>query len=227
VRQEFIALIGAAALMWSSFVHAQQPPPSSPKRIGVLTASCPSPSRDGLMFPRLADLGWIEGKNYVADCVSTGGPTDQLSTLARELVSRRPDVLVAIYSLYVRALMQETTSIPIVMATTPDPVRTGFVSNLARPEANVTGVAWFGFDILPKRIELLKEIVPDLKRLAIITTIRDTKLDLAAFPSARTASSGHSGFGLRRSYQARHPSLLTHSCPRLLRPIAVQLIGRA
>jgi ABC-type uncharacterized transport system substrate-binding protein len=171
-RQEFFTLIGATALMWSPIVHAQQPQSAPPKRIGVLFASvCPSP-----LFPRLADLGWIGGRNCVVDCVSTDGRAGQLSTLVRELVLRRPDVLVAVYNGHVQALMRETTTIPIVMGTTPDPVRTGLVSNLARPEANVTGVAWFGFDILPKRIELLKEIVPDLKRLAIITTIRDPKL---------------------------------------------------
>jgi len=70
--------------------------------------------------------------------------------------------------LWVRALKHETTTIPIVMSSTPEPVRFGLVTNLARPEGNVTGVAWFGWDILPKRIELLKEIVPHLRRLAII-----------------------------------------------------------
>jgi putative ABC transport system substrate-binding protein len=71
----------------------------------------------------------------------------------------------------IKALKQATTTIPIVMLSTPEPVRTGIVTNLARPESNVTGVAWFGFDILPERIELLKEMVPSLKRLAIISSV--------------------------------------------------------
>jgi putative ABC transport system substrate-binding protein len=69
------------------------------------------------------------------------------------------------------ALKQETTQIPIVMLATPDPVRLGLITNIPRPDGNVTGVAWLGFDILPKRIELLKEIVPHLKRLAVITSV--------------------------------------------------------
>jgi putative ABC transport system substrate-binding protein len=85
---------------------------------------------------------------------------DQLPALGRKLVSRHPDVLIASPNLFIRALKQETTTIPIVMVGTTEPVRTGFITNLARPEGNVTGVAWFGSDILPKRIELLKEIVP-------------------------------------------------------------------
>jgi len=79
----------------------------------------------------------------------------------------------AVSSTFVRALKQQTTTIPIIMAVTADAVRNGLVSNLARPEGNVTGVAWFGYELLPKRIELLKEIVPQLRRLAIIDTSID------------------------------------------------------
>jgi putative ABC transport system substrate-binding protein len=71
-------------------------------------------------------------------------------------------------SAVIRTLKQETTTIPIVMFGAADPVRYGLVTNLARPEANVTGVAYWGSDLLPKRIELLKEVVPQLRRLAII-----------------------------------------------------------
>src|SRR5262249_57167297 len=98
----------------------------------------------------------------------TVGRLNQLPAVARELVSRQPDVLSAASIPLIRALKQATTTIPIVMLSTPEPVRTGIVTNLARPEGNVTGVAWFGFDITTKRIELLKEIVPHLRRLALI-----------------------------------------------------------
>jgi putative ABC transport system substrate-binding protein len=117
----------------------------------------------------LTELGWIEGRTFVFECVSTLGHLDQLPALARELVSRRPDVLVAGSNTFIKALKQETTTIPIIMNVAVDPVRAGIITNLARPEANVTGVALFGWDILPKRIELLKEVVPHLRRLAIIT----------------------------------------------------------
>jgi len=117
---------------------------------------------------RLAELGWIEGQTFVFDCVSVVGRLDQTAVLARELVSRQPDVVAVGAIPLIKALKQETTTIPIVIIMTPEPVRTGIVTNLARPEGNVTGVAWFGFDITTKRIELLKEIVPHLRRLALI-----------------------------------------------------------
>jgi putative ABC transport system substrate-binding protein len=91
---------------------------------------------------------------------------DQLPALARELVSRRPDVLIATPHALVTALKQETTTIPIVMLAGWEPVRLGFVTSLARPEGNITGVAWFG--LLTKQMELLREIVPHLKRVAYI-----------------------------------------------------------
>jgi putative ABC transport system substrate-binding protein len=123
------------------------------------------------MHRGLTELGWIEGRTFVFECVSTLGRLDQLPALARELVSRRPDVLTAGANPLIKALKQETTTIPIVMNVAVDPVRAGIITNLARPEANVTGVASFNYDILPKRIELLKEIVPHLRRLAIITLV--------------------------------------------------------
>jgi putative ABC transport system substrate-binding protein len=126
----------------------------------------------------LTELGWIEGRTFVFECVSTLGRLDQLAALARELVSRRPDVLTAGTNPLIEALKQETTTIPIVMNVAVDPVQAGIITNLARPEANVTGVASFGYDILPKRIELLKEIVPHLRRLGIITlVVTDPKAD--------------------------------------------------
>jgi putative ABC transport system substrate-binding protein len=127
----------------------------------------------------LAELGWIDGKTFVYDCVSTVGRLDQVQALAGELVSRHPDVLLAAPIGLVRALKQETATIPIVMVTTPEPVRMGIVTNLARPEGNVTGVAWFGLGILPKRIELLREFIPHLRRLAIISSVHSDPTALA------------------------------------------------
>jgi putative ABC transport system substrate-binding protein len=162
----FLAL--APAVVLGAYRVAAQNPAAPPKRVGLLALfGCPIPP-DWAGSRRLAELGWIEAQTFVYDCVSTVGRLDQMQALARELVSRHPDVLIATPIPFVKALKQETTTIPIVMITTPEPVRTGIITNLARPEGNVTGVAWWGFDILPKRIELLKELVPHLKRLAII-----------------------------------------------------------
>jgi ABC-type uncharacterized transport system substrate-binding protein len=175
-RRRFIALVGCSAITWPLGANAQQPQSAPPKRIGVLAlAECPAPlfRSDSPASRRLAELGWIEGRNFVVECVSTVGHLDQIPALARELVSRRPDVLMAANSPFIRTLKQETAIIPIVMVGAADPVRYGLVTSLARPEANVTGVAYWGSDMLPKRIELLREVVPQLRRLAIIGASRD------------------------------------------------------
>jgi putative ABC transport system substrate-binding protein len=163
--RKFITLIGGLAIAWPLASYAQQAKQPM-KRIGDLAQfGCPIPS-DNPMRRRLAELGWIEGQNFVFDCVSTVGRLDQVPALARELVSRSPDVLIAAPFNFVSALKQETTTIPVVMLTTFEPVRHGLVASLARPEGNVTGVAWFG--LLPKQMEILKEIVPHLKRAAYV-----------------------------------------------------------
>lgn len=118
---------------------AAQDTTASLKRVGFLsgfgcsTNASPSPFRR-----RLAELGWVDGRTVILDCVSTLNP-DQVDALAAELVARRPDVLAAQPTNYVRALKQATATIPIVMVTTPNPVESGLVTDLARPEANVTG----------------------------------------------------------------------------------------
>jgi putative ABC transport system substrate-binding protein len=167
--RRFITLIGGLMIAWPLASYAQQPKQPL-KRVGILIASpCPL-QPDNLMVRGLADHGWVEGQNIVFECVSTLGRLDQVPTLARarELVSRRPDVLTAEGYWVVRVLKQETTTIPIVMLSTGDPVRNGIITNLARPEGNVTGVAWYSYELIPKRIELLKAIVPYLRRLAFV-----------------------------------------------------------
>jgi putative ABC transport system substrate-binding protein len=163
-------------LMLSALVSAPgsataQNAPAALKRIGVLSSfGCPVPA-DGPIRRRLVELGWVEGKNFIYDCVfPVGGRLDQAEQSAAELVARHPDVIYTFAVHFVRALKQATTTIPIVMVGTNDPVGMGLVTNLARPEANVTGFASFGFDIMPKRIEILKEVLPQMQRLAIIYT---------------------------------------------------------
>jgi putative tryptophan/tyrosine transport system substrate-binding protein len=165
MRRAFIKLIGGLAIAWPLASYAQQPKQPL-KRVGGL-APIPCPLQpDNLAVRRLAELGWIEGQNIVFDCVSTVGRVDQVPALARELVSRRPDVLAVPHFNFVSALKRETTTIPIVMLSGWEPVRTGLITSLSRPGGNVTGVAWFY--LFPKQMELLKEIVPNLKRVAFV-----------------------------------------------------------
>jgi putative ABC transport system substrate-binding protein len=170
VWRKFMMLIAGSVVAWPLCSYAQQPQSASTKHIGIL-ATYPCELVEPWWSTRLAELGWSKGQVAV-ECVSMlGRGFDQLGDLARDLASRRPDVLFASSASFARALMEETTDIPIVMGWMPDPVASGIVTNL--PEGNVTGGAGFDLDRLPKRIELLKEIVPHLKRLAIVTGARD------------------------------------------------------
>ena len=168
-RRGFLTLIGAVAAAWSLAACVEPAGAQGnvpPKRLGFLSGfGCSG----GAFTQRLAELGWIEGRTLTRDCVSTvSSDPDQLTLLATELVARRPDVLAASPTTYVRALKQATATIPIVMLSTPNPVENGLVTNLARPEANVTGTAQSGADNTSKRIDLLKQMLPRLARLAII-----------------------------------------------------------
>ena len=171
-RRELMALIGGLAISWSLACYAQQPKQPL-KRVGVLTPVSPCPLQpDNLIVRRLAELGWVEGQNFVFECVSAFGRLDQLPALAHELVSRRPDVLPTGSLLFVSALKQETATIPIVMLGSSEPLRSGLITSFARPGGNVTGVA--GFMLLAKEMELLKEIVPNLRRVAWIVGVPGT-----------------------------------------------------
>ena len=171
MRRPVIGLL-AIALATSPGLAPAQNANDPPKRVGYLSAftgrfGCGTAANPGLLARRLAELGWIDRKTLILDCVSTTSP-EQAGVLAAELVARRPDVLATQSPNYVRALKQVTTTIPIVMVTTPNPVELGVVTNLARPEANVTGIASSGREVVAKRIELMKELQPKCAKLAVI-----------------------------------------------------------
>ena len=137
------------------------------RRIGVLLigSACPTPSA---LTRKLTEFGWIEGRTVEFDCVSAGGRFETLPSLARQLVARHPDLLVSQYNPAARALKAATSTIPIVMMWTSEPVRSGVAQGLAHPGGNVTGLVSVLFDVERKRIDLLKEMLPRLDRLAVI-----------------------------------------------------------
>jgi putative tryptophan/tyrosine transport system substrate-binding protein len=196
--RNFITLISGLAIAWPLASYAQQPKQPL-KRVGILTSQVPCPLQpDNIVVRRLGELGWIEGQNFVFECISGVGHyghLDQLAALARELVSRRPDVLMAGPIPFVGALKQETTTIPIVMLGTS--VMPHLVTNFARPEGNVTGVSQFQGAIMPKRVEILKEMVPQLKRFALITATADPKT-LESGEKIITFAAGKLGFAWQR-----------------------------
>jgi len=113
-------------------------------------------------------LGWIEGRNLRIDIRWGGGNADDVRKYAAELVAIGPDVILATASFSTGALLQATRSVPIVFTNVPDPVGAGFVESLARPGGNVTGFMGFEYGMSGKWLELLKEIAPDIKRVAVL-----------------------------------------------------------
>jgi putative ABC transport system substrate-binding protein len=160
-RREFITLVGGAAVAWPLAASAQQP--ARTWRIGVLIV----PHRIEAVRQGLRDVGYFEGRNIIIDYRPID-KYDQLPALAAELVALKVDVIVAGGSQAVRAAQQATRSIPIVMTGSSDPVGTGLVASLARPGGNVTGLSIVSPDLSGKRLELLREIIPSLSRMAVL-----------------------------------------------------------
>ena len=161
-RRNFIALLGGAAA-WPLAARAQQGGARIP-RIGIIDdAPIWDHFRQGLH-----DLGYIEGRNIAIEYRSAEGDFDRLRQAARELASLPVNILVVYGSSATRAARQATSTIPIVMIGVGDPVRARFVTNLARPGGNVTGTTSLGPELIGKRIEILKECVPGLARVAFL-----------------------------------------------------------
>jgi putative ABC transport system substrate-binding protein len=121
----------------------------------------------------LRELGYVEGKNIVLEIRGGGANPDRVSDLAAELIALKVDIIVAGGNFAVRAAMKATSSIPIVIRTATDPVSAGFVSSLARPSGNITGVTSITTKLIGKQLELLAEVVPGAKRIAVLTAEPD------------------------------------------------------
>jgi putative tryptophan/tyrosine transport system substrate-binding protein len=165
-RREFIMLLGGAAAACPLAARAQQA--GKLPTIGILGGSTASvfTQRTIAFLQRLHKLGWIEGRNVVIEYRWAEGNTERLSEIAAEFVRLQVDVLVADGTAAVVAAQRATSAIPIVMAVVADPVGSGLVASLARPGGNVTGLSTQQPDVAGKRLELLREVVPGLRRLA-------------------------------------------------------------
>jgi len=162
-RREFITLIGGAAIAAPLAAGAQQVTVRVP-HIGIIDdAPIWDHFRQGLR-----DLGYIEGRNIVIDYRSAQGDFDRLRQAAHELTSIEIDVIVVFGTPATRAARQMTSTIPIVMIGIGDPVRARLVRNLAHPGANITGNSILGPDLIGKWIEILKECIPGLARVAFL-----------------------------------------------------------
>jgi putative ABC transport system substrate-binding protein len=169
-RREFIAgLAGTAA--WPLSGHAQQQAGKVP-RIGYLGATSPSdrPPLLDAFRQGLRELGWVEGQNIVIDYRFAEGSLDRLPGLAAELIGLKVDLIVSVGTQGVTAARNATGTIPIVMIGVRDPLGIALIASLARPGGNVTGVSGSpGLEIVAKQLELLKETVPKIRRVAILS----------------------------------------------------------
>jgi ABC-type uncharacterized transport system substrate-binding protein len=167
-RREFIGLLGGATA-WPLAVRAQQA--EQVRRIGVLTnlaADDPvSKARLAAFEQGLQQLGWTAGRNMRID-YRWGAGADDMRKYATELVALAPDVILAAASVTVGPMLQVTRTIPIVFVNTVDPVGAGFVASLARPGGNATGFVLFDYSLSGKWLELLKQIAPSVKRVAVL-----------------------------------------------------------
>jgi putative ABC transport system substrate-binding protein len=167
-RREFITLLGGAAAAWPLVARAQ---PERMRRIGVLMAHAES-DPEGQIFvavfrETLQKLGWAEGRNIRID-VRWAAEIELMAGFAKELVALQPDVILANNTPTTAAVLQQTTTIPIVFAVVADPVGSGFVASLARPDGNVTGFTLTEPAMTSKWLELLKEIAPHVSRVAFL-----------------------------------------------------------
>jgi putative ABC transport system substrate-binding protein len=167
-RRSFITLLGGAAAAWPLAARGQQP--GKLPRVGVLvSASPPHPFADALRRG-LRPLGYVEGQNITLELRYTDGRGDRAAELAVELVKLGVDVIVAHFTPAVRAAIGATQTIPIVMAPAGAPLQSGFVQSLARPGGNVTGLSAMDAEIGGKRLELLRDLIPGLARVAILAS---------------------------------------------------------
>src|SRR5262245_59468212 len=168
-RREFIALLGGAAA-WPLAARAQQL--GGMRRIGVLMASAADDSNQARMaafLQGLAQLGWTDGRNLRIDTRWATTNPDAIRRHAAELIALAPDVLVAATgTTTVAPLLQATRTVPIVFVIVIDPVGAGFVASLARPGGNATGFLMFEYGLSGKWLELLKQIAPDTRRVAVL-----------------------------------------------------------
>jgi putative tryptophan/tyrosine transport system substrate-binding protein len=165
-RRGFIALVGSAAV-WPLAARAQQP--AKLPTIGFLGTATPSMWSHWVaaFVQRLREHGWIDGRNIAIEYRWAEGRTERFAEIAAELVRRKVDVIVTSGGAVVAA-KQATSVIPIVFPMAPDPVSSGLVASLARPGGNVTGLSIQSTELATKRLELIREVVPGLRRLAIM-----------------------------------------------------------
>jgi ABC-type uncharacterized transport system substrate-binding protein len=165
-RRNFIALLGSAAVAWPLAARTQQGKLATIGYLGPTTLASTSPWLPAFV-QRLRELQWVEGRNVAIDYRWAEGSNERMAEIAAEFARLKVDIIFT-HGIGAYAAKQATSTIPIVFALATDPVGTGIVASLARPGGNITGLSIQGMDLAAKRFELLRELVPGLRRLAIV-----------------------------------------------------------
>jgi putative ABC transport system substrate-binding protein len=144
----------------------------------------------------LRELGYVEGRHIAIECRHANGRYQDLPAAARELVAMRPDVIVARTHPTAEVALRETRDIPVVTVASGDPVGAGWATSLARPDGNFTGLTYFAWELYAKRLELLKTVVPDLKRVGLLVQTNESKILTEIYLRVSRASANELGLEL-------------------------------
>src|ERR1700676_2291307 len=201
-RREFITLVGGAAAALPIATRAEQP--ARLPTVGLLGSAPPSAAPEGAaaFVQRLSELRWVVGSTVAFEYRWAEGRNDRFAEFAAEFVRLKVDAIVTSGTPSVLALMQATSSIPIVFVAVGDPVANGLVKSLARPGGNVTGLSNQTRDLAGKRVEILREVIPGLRRLAILANVGNDAVVLEmrdAQAAARTLGYEVATLEIRRS----------------------------
>src|SRR5262245_9172356 len=211
-RREFIKLLGGAATTWPLAARAQQP---TKPVIGFLGSAPPSTFASRIEGFRLGlrDFGYVEGANITITYRFAEGRYERLSDLAAELVRSKVDLIVTHGTPASLAAKRATTTIPIVIASIGDPVATGVVASVARPASNITGQTFFNPELRAKRIELLKEVMPDLTHVAVILNVDNPA---AVGPEFQAMEKAAQALNIKlQPFRLREPSELVSAFERM------------
>ena len=185
-RRKFIAVLGGMTVAWPLMTRAQQPV----KKIGFLSVSSPSAHAPfvAAFNEGLREVGFIEGKNLAIEYSWAEGKFDRLPAMAADLIRNKVDVIAAMSGdITIRAATTASSTIPVVFITGSDPVQNGLVASLARPGGNVTGFSMISNELMAKRLEMLSELVPQIRTIALLINPKYHSATEGTVPSHATS----------------------------------------